>query len=312
VAHGAERSRGWGAVVALSLLAAALSVVHPALLIFTPLALLLVALPPRRPALLALGAALLAVAFIGPADGALWYFERGWVLVLGGWFVVLVVAWQGATFLARALGAVGASVASALLLFSVQRGGFASLDWEVAARLRRGASNVAALWSQTLGFERVAARMSETAYAMAELQAQLYPALLALASLAALAVGWWAYRRLALGLPNPFGRLREFRFHDALIWVLIGGVALVALPLNAEGTRIGTNVLVFMAGLYALRGVAVLVAVLGAQSLLATGVAAALALLLYPLVLAVAAVVGLTDTWLDIRARRRTGPASRH
>jgi hypothetical protein len=289
----------------LSLVVAAFSVVHPALLIFTPLALLLLALPPRRPALLLLGSVLLGVALLGPADDALWYFERGWVLVLGGWFLVLVVAWRGASFMARALGAVGATVASALLLFSVRRGGFASLDWAVGDRLRRGASDVAVLWSQNVGFERVAARLSETAYTIAETQAQLYPALLALASLAALAVGWWAYRRLALQQPNPLGRLGEFRFHDALIWILIGGVVLVALPLNGDGTRIGTNVLVFMAGLYALRGVAVLVAVMGAQSVLATVVAAVLALLLYPVALTVAAVVGLTDTWLDIRSRRK-------
>jgi hypothetical protein len=299
-----RRSPGWATIVGLALIAAAFSVVHPALLIFLPLGLLLLALPPRRPALLVLGAVLLAVVLVGPGEGSLWYFERGWVLVLGGWFVVLVVAWPAAAFLSRALGAVAATIASAVLLFSVRRGGFESLDWAVGERLRRGASEVAALWSQGLGFERVALRLNQAAHAIAEVQALLYPALLALASLSALGVGWWAYRRLAVRDPQPLGRLREFRFPDTLVWLLIAGLVLVVLPLEAHGTRIGTNLLAFMAALCALRGFAVLVALAGAPSVAGAVLAALLLLLLYPLVLAVAAVIGLSDTWLDIRSRR--------
>lgn len=302
-----SRDRGWIAVVGLALVAAAFSVIHPALLLFTPLALLLIALPPRRPLLVVTGAALLLVALWGAPGGALWYFERGWVLVLGGWFVVWVVVLHDATFLSRALASVCATVASTALLFSVQRGGYASVDWAVGERLRRGASEVAAVWSEGLGFGRVAEQLSRSALQLAELQAQLYPALLAIASLAALAVAWWAYRRLALKERSPLGRLREFRFNDTLVWLLIGGLVLLLLPLDAPGTRAGTNLLVFMAALYALRGVAVLAALLGSPGVLATVIGAILVLLLYPLVLTFAAVVGLTDTWLDIRRRRDAG-----
>jgi hypothetical protein len=306
-AEEARRDRGWIAVVGLALVAAAFSVIHPALLLFTPLALLLIALPPRRPLLVVTGALLLLVALWGAPTGALWYFERGWVLVLGGWFVLSVVVWRRASFLDRALSAVGATMASTALLFSVQRGGYESVDWAVAERLRRGASEVAAVWSEGLGFGRVAEQMGRTALQLAELQAQLYPALLGIASLAALAVAWWAYRRLAWKDLSPLGRLREFRFPDALIWLLIGGLVLLVLPLEAPGTRIGTNMLVFMAALYALRGAAVLAAMIGSPGVLAMVIGAVLALLLYPLVLTFAAVVGLTDTWLDIRSRRDAG-----
>ena len=58
---------GWGITVVLALIAAALSVVNPALLIFVPLSFLLIAVPPRRPLLVLLGLVLLGATFTGLA-----------------------------------------------------------------------------------------------------------------------------------------------------------------------------------------------------------------------------------------------------
>jgi hypothetical protein len=55
-------------VAALALATAFLSVVQPALLMFVPLALLFIALPPRRPLLLALGGFIVWLAFSGTTD----------------------------------------------------------------------------------------------------------------------------------------------------------------------------------------------------------------------------------------------------
>ncbi|MGW8283185.1 MAG: hypothetical protein ACWGON_07790, partial [Gemmatimonadota bacterium] len=69
--------------------------------------------------------------------------------------------------------------------------------------------------------------------------------------------------------------------------------------------RIGENATLFMGALYLVRGVAILLWV-GAATVTSvwSGVFLGLAaLLLYPLVLGAALVLGLSDTWFDLRAR---------
>jgi hypothetical protein len=305
-----EVGRGWGRVAALALVTMVLSVVQPALLIFVPLALLAVALPPRRPLLLALAGMILWLTFgHGIVDRTLWYFERGWALLLGAWFVVMVVALPRRRFLSRALAAVFATTATAAIFLALNRSGWSQLDAAVTAQLRAGAGDAIATWTRAVGLERVSDEVSRTVYAAAELQAKLFPALLGLASLAALGVAWWAFGRLARNERAPLAPLRDFRFRDELVWLLIAGVVLLGLPLNALATRVGENLLTFMAVLYALRGVAVLVVVGGVPGPLGMLFGALLIVFLYPFVMATTFLVGLSDTWLDIRARRQTPSA---
>src|SRR5690606_28607767 len=164
-------------------------------------------------------------------------------------------------------------------------GGFAVVDRRVASQLRSAAADVADLWANVSGAtfdQRIASALARAA----EFQIALYPALLALASVTGLAVAWWAYNRLALREPTPLGALREFRFHDSLIWVLICGLALILAPLDQLGERLGSNLLAFMGALYALRGLAVLVFVGGVPGPVGWLVGGVLALLLYPFVVA--------------------------
>jgi hypothetical protein len=302
--------RGWGRVAVLALATMVLSVVQPALLIFVPLALLAVALPPRRPVLLGLAGLILWLTFgQGVVDRTMWYFERGWALLLGAWFVVMVALMPRRRFLSRALAALCATTASAAAFLAVNRGGWAELDSAVSDQLRFNATEAVSRWSATFGFERVGEEMSRTVYAAAELQAQLFPALLGLGSLAALGVAWWAFGRLARDEPAPLAPLREFRFGDSMVWLLIAGVLLLGLPLNALATRVGENLLTFTAVLYALRGLAVIVMVGGVPGPIGMVLGALLVVFLYPFVMATTFLVGLSDTWLDIRARRQTPQA---
>jgi hypothetical protein len=298
--------RGWGRIAGLVLVVMVLSVVQPMLLIFVPLSLLLLGLPPRPPALVAFSLVILWLAFgQGVVDETLWYFERGWALLLGAWFVVAVVALPGRGFLARGLAALFATSASAGALLAVNRGGWDRLDHAVAEQLRGGAANAVAVWTRAVGLDRVSEEMTRTVYAAAELQVKLYPAMLALASLAALGVAWWAFGRLARREAAPLAPLREFRFRDELVWVLIAAVTLLALPLGALATRAGENLLTFMAVLYALRGAAVLVVIGGVPGPLGLVFGTLLLVFMYPLVMAATFLVGLSDTWLDIRSRRQ-------
>ena len=142
------------------------------------------------------------------------------------------------------------------------------------------------------------------------LQGYVFPALLGLASLSSLGVAWWLYLRMAQAEAGGIGPFREFRFHDQLVWVLILGLLFflgsggLLDRVGVDLARAGTNAAVFMGALYALRGAAVVLFLAGGVSFLG-GV-----LLLFgfyfmaPLLLAGAFIMGLGDTWLDLRARR--------
>jgi hypothetical protein len=301
----AERGRGWGLVALLALATMILSVVQPVLLIFIPLALLLVGLPPRRPVLLALAGLIGWLTFREvPPEPTLWYFERGWALLLGAWFLLVVTLLPRWRFLPRALAAMSGATVTAAVLMVANRGGFERLDGLLSEQLRSAARNAVGVWSRAVGPDRVSEDLAATVRAAAELQVKLYPAMLALASLAALGIAWWAFGRLARGERSPLGSLREFRFRDELVWLLVGSIVVLGLPLDALTTRIGENVLTFMAVLYALRGAAVLLVIGGVPGPLGIAVGALLVVFLYPFVMATAFLVGLSDTWLDIRKRR--------
>jgi hypothetical protein len=294
----------WPAVVGLSLVVIMQSLVQPALLVFVPLGLLLVAIPtrPRQLHLLGLGVLLLALTLVGKRADMLWYAQRGWVLVLGAWFVGMVVARPRASFISRALGAVAGAAATSVVVFLFRQAGWQQLDWTIGRSYRQAMATV-------MQQVDTGAQGQEFAHAMmqaADLTARLYPALLALGSVAALGLAWWAYRRL-VARETPLGLLRDFRFSDDLVWVLIAGLVLVVAPLGAVATRAGVNVLAFMVALYAVRGVAVLLALVGMPGVVGTIVAVLAALVLYPIVMTGAVVLGITDTWLDLRTRVRSG-----
>lgn len=303
---------GWLAVAGLVVLTAAFSVVNPAPLIFLPLAVLMFALPPWRPVAVLIGAAVVILFFTSEPSGSLWYVERGWALILSGWFVVAVMAWPSARFLSRALVALAGTLVSAAVLFVMRPGGFARVDELIGGRLQGAAGHALETWGSSAVMRRVAGTLAgDVAAALeraAEFQTLLFPALLALGSLAGLAVAWWAYGRLAARDASPLTALREFRFHDGFVWLLIVGLLLLLLPLDDLAARAGSNLLAFVAALYTLRGLAVLLVIGGTPGPLMMALGAVLIVLLYPIVLAVTFVVGLTDTWLDIRTRR-TAPS---
>ncbi|MEJ2679620.1 MAG: hypothetical protein P8174_11185, partial [Gemmatimonadota bacterium] len=113
-------SARWPAVVGLSLVVLLPGrVMPPWLVVFAPLGLLLVAMAARPPRLhlLALGVLLLVLTMASGHADMMSYAQRGWVLVLGAWFIAMVLAWPQASFISRALGAVAGSTGTAALVF---------------------------------------------------------------------------------------------------------------------------------------------------------------------------------------------------
>jgi hypothetical protein len=151
---------------------------------------------------------------------------------------------------------------------------------------------------------------------VAQTGAVLFPSLLLLESLMALALAWATYHRLSrtrLGI--PLGHLKDFRFNDQLVWGLIAGLTIVFVPALDFLGAAGRNLLVFFGALYAIRGFGVLSWFL-APGKLASTLMVGFALLWWPvlspvavlgfMLLALAAFgLGLGDTWADWRRRAR-------
>lgn len=305
-------SRGWGLLRASWLLLAVvlLSPISPLVLIGIPLAILLLSFCSRDLMALVVAAVILATVFTGvpELDRAFWVAERGWALLVGGAFVLATLARPTDRVISRALYAL-VTVLALLLVHSLFRPGLASeLDWWMSTELRNAAGRAYDLFSTLSASSRDgwSDRFGATVFGWAEVQVALYPAFLALASVAALEVGWFVVGRF-WGTRAALGPFRDFRFSDQLVWVLIAGLVLLILPIGDVAGRIGENAMLFMGGLYLVRGVAV-IAWLAAATITSTWVAAlwaVCALLLYPMVAGAALAIGLSDTWLDLRARLR-------
>ena len=138
-----------------------------------------------------------------------------------------------------------------------------------------------------------------------QLQVEVFPAVAGLTSVAGLAVAWWAYTRIALDRDEGLRPLREFRFNDHLVWLFIAGLTLVLADGGEAVRRTGSNTLLFMGALYALRGAAVVAFFGGGQSLFGLLMLALALMLVAPVVVTGAMVIGLGDTWLDLRGRAR-------
>jgi len=271
-------------------------------------------------------------------------FMRGWSVLVAAAFGVVCLASPGRPLFPRAMAAVAVAGLISIAAFSTRAesgaGVFAApagmLSQEYQQRLGealgrwRGRSSsdtwraftrrVPEAINRANQMEAVLVSLAEPQPATAAVGGPrpaplvvLAPALLALESLMALALGWAAYHRLSrIRIGPPLGALREVRFNDQWVWGLIVGATTLLLPTLVEWRGAGLNLLAFFGSLYALRGVGVLVSLVPDR--VAVWLLLALVLLVPVLgpvwvllaVLAVAFILGLGDTWRDFRAGAKT------
>ena len=296
----------WPRALGLFTVAMGLSIVRPSVLVGVPLiALLLVRPSAKLPAIAAGLLAALLVFGVGPDDG-LWYAERAWAILLAGWFAALSLRWPGTNVFPRAAGAVlGASVIVAVVM-SLQPERWVVIDWAVQERIRAGVGTaMEAMRAIGDGERAVSPALLATVQAAMEFQAQVFPAMLALSSLAALGVAWWLHRRLTGGGGAAVRPVGEFRFNDHLVWVFIAGLLLLLVGWGDSWGRAGTNTLVVMSALYALRGAAVVMYVTGGLSFFGATMLLFAFLFIAPVIFGLALLIGLGDTWMDLRERLR-------
>lgn len=306
---GPARGR-WGTAIALTFAVVFLSVFDAVPLVALPLAVLMMALPARdRWRWIVAGAILWIVAVLLPG-GTLGTLGLGWSLLLASTFLFATLARPGWGVFERSISALGVTFGLGVLYLGLS-GSLAEVDWLVREHYQSVSSmavgDLAARAPQSAWVQE----LSTATDRMATLQWRLFPAILALQSLAALALASWWLARLRGVADGPLGvrPLREFRFTDQLVWVVIAGLVLLAVPGGEQATRIGYNALLVMGSLYALRGVGVFMFLVGsAPSWFAVVFGALAAIFLYPLVLTAAVLVGLGDTWLDVRGRAALAP----
>jgi hypothetical protein len=294
-------------LLALLAVAVLIAPVGPFPLLAIPFALLLAAFRPKELFGLAVAVVLMFLVFRttdGVADGG-WYMVRGWCLIAGGLFVGLSVRRSPGRLLDRSFAAVVGATVLILVATFVSPDLGASLDGWMAERIGEAAAMAHALLltdpqvaSGTIG-DSIGAAIDQ----WARFQRDVYPALLALATMAALALGWYFIgRRDSVDRPPP---VRDFGFRDGYVWILVAGLALLVLPLGGGAFRVGENATLFMVLMFLARGGAILLWILTAATtsawtwvLLGIGV-----ILAYPFVFGAALLIGIGDTWLHVRER---------
>ncbi len=284
-----------------------LSPISPVWLVLVPLALLLLAFRTEDWMSVAIAAVILGLGFAGSRPGGMeWYVPRAWSLIAGGTFVAVTAARGHTGLVGRTLGAVGLALMAVLAIGAIRPGVLQAVDWWMAAEIRQAALAAGDILQQFRGNTDpdLSRQLDAAVQKWVDLQQDVYPAMLSLATLAGLGLSWFGLERLSGSVRSP-GPVRDFRFSDQLIWLLIGGLMLLVLPLGGFAFRLGENATLFMGGLYLLRGTAILMWI-GAAAATSVWTAALLtlaALFLYPFVLGTALVLGVSDTWLDLRAR---------
>lgn len=267
----------------------------------------------------------------GTAPSPFYNLARGWSLLLAGSFGLVCLFTMTRPLFTRALLALGITLALATVMSLLGPVKLSQARKTVADEFaRRDADVMAAVngviqahpkeWADLSAKIPRLATFPDTAEkelaAVSKTGVAVFPALLALQSLAALALAWAIYHRLGRArLGAPLRPLREFRFNDQLVWGLIVGLTIVLLPTLTSVRGFGKNLLVFFGALYAIRGFGVLSWFL-APGVLAATLMVGFAMLWWP-VLSVVAIsgfvlltlaafgLGLGDTWADWRRRAR-------
>ena len=259
--------------------------------------------------------------------GSFYNLVRGWSLLLAGAFGLVCLLGAQRPFFARALATL--SLALVLVLVMSARGPLTptraqqAVEVEFARRNTESMAMLRAFMKQHPDVVQAMPQMGslpdefdQQLKLMAQTGVGLFPSLLLLESLVALALAWATFHRLSrTRLGAPLGHLKDFRFNDQLVWGLIAGLAIVFVPALEFLGGTGRNLLVFFGALYAIRGFGVLSWFL-APGRLAVTLLVGFAMLWWPVLNAVAVLgfmlmalaafgLGLGDTWADWRRRAR-------
>ena len=294
----AFRKSDWLRAGVLCILVLLTSTARPSVLVAVPFLLLVGTNALRGYAIL--GATLIAIIIVmaGPYDG-MWYLERGWALLLGGCFVGLSIVRPKMKISDRALEAVFGALVLVAILMTLMSGAWNIVDWVISDRVRATVAQAIALG----GSEGLAPALMTAFYQTAEVRILIFPALTALASMSALLLSWWLFIFFSGRSEEALGPVKNFRFNDHLIWMLVVGIFLLFTRWSEPLQRLGSNAVVFIGALCAVRGAAVIVFITGGFSVLGYAMTLFGLVIVPPIVLGGAVLIGIADIYLDFRKR---------
>lgn len=305
------RRVGWGAIFGL---VAYLWLAPTAAMFFGPLTLLLLV---SRPATtrdwlwVALGAIGLAVS-LQSGTALFGRTTRAGTLFFAGTLVVVTLLGLRPLFarvLASALVASAATVVwylSSGWSYEALRTSYVTVTW---ATLRAGMPDLPFAPPSLDGGIVVSgsSTMAQFMASIVNMGAELLPGELALAAMLGGVLAWAWYGRVASRPLGPVAaRFREFRFNDHLIWVLLGAFATALLVRHGPASLVALNLAFVFGWLYFLRGLAVSWCALQLLPPHLRLLVLLLAAMLPPVTVVISfglPVVGVADTWLDLRRR---------
>jgi len=261
----AFRKSDWLRAGVLCILVLLTSTARPSVLVAVPFLLLVVTNTLRGYAILGATLVAIIIVMVGPYDG-MWYLERGWALLLGSCFVGLSIARPKMKISDRALEAVFGALVLAAILMTLMSGAWNIVDWVISDRVRATVAQVVALVS-------------------------------------ALLLSWWLFIFFSGRSEEALGSVKNFRFNDHLIWMLVVGLFLLFTRWNEPLQRLGSNAVVFIGALCAVRGAAVIVFITGGFSVLGYAMTLLGLVIVTPIVLGGAVLIGIADIYLDFRKR---------
>ena len=292
------RQSDWLRAGVLFVLVLLTSTARPSVLVAVPFLVLVATNLPHRYAILSATLIAMLIVMIGPYDG-MWYLERGWALLLGGSFVGLSIVRPKMKISDRALEAVFGALMVLVILMTLIPGAWNVVDWVISDRVRATVTQVIALG----GSEWLTPAFISALYQTAEAQVLIFPALTALASMSALLLSWWLFTLFSGRNEGVLGSVKNFRFNDHLIWIFVVGLFLLFTRWSEPLQRVGSNAVVFIGALCAVRGAAVIVFITGGFSVLGYAMTIFGLVIVPPIVLGGAILIGIADIYLDFRKR---------
>ena len=327
------RERGWRLVIIASL-CVLLIPLTPMLRVILPVEQTLVLVVPALAAFACVGFVMggrlpLALLWSALAAWVLWQFTvigATYALLTAGWSLLVAAVFGGAvltrknqpaqSFLQYALSSIAVALAIGGMAVSAVPNGIMAVRQAIEVEVGHRAESSLRGWKQMTDKQEWRDFVADNPDAVTlsqqvetQLQAApgvaltLFPALLALESLVALALAWALYHRIGRArLGPPLVAIRDFRFNDQCIWGLIAGLVMLVVPGFASLSAVGANLLVFFGVMYALRGFGIVVWFL-APGRIMTVLLIGFAVVFLSVSGVLALGLGLGDTWADWRSR---------
>jgi hypothetical protein len=230
--------------------------------------------------------------------------------------------WRDASFVHRGMFALGGATAGVSALLPIVGSSWSELRWWVEYRsgvaVREFTGQLGALSGIGSDAGAEASRADQIEVMMGtfvRLTADYYPAIMVLVLLGGLALGTAIYERVAEHrIGRPLARFRLFRFSEHIGWVAVVSLVALLVPKLAAVKLTAANVLLVVGALYALRGLAVAaagIALTGAGGFFLWALLAVIFLLMLPVFVGGAILVGVLDTGVDFRRRWASPPAGK-